>query len=133
MEDKNRNGFTYSYSANEQEELKRIRAKYLPEEENKLDKIRRLDSRVTMKAQAISLALGVVGILILGFGMSLVMTDLYVTLGIVRGIAVALGLILGVIGTVLVALAYPVYTRVYNREKEKVSAQIISLTDELLK
>ena len=115
MEDKNRNGFTYNYSANEQEELKRIRAKYLPEEEDKLDKIRRLDSGVTMKAQAISLALGVVGILVLGFGMSLVMTDLYVTLGIVRGIAVALGLILGVIGTVLVALAYPVYTRVYNR------------------
>ena len=86
-----------------------------------------------MKAQAISLALGVVGILVLGFGMSLVMTDLYVTLGIVRGIAVALGLILGVIGTVLLALAYPVYTRVYNKEKKKVSAQIISLTDELLK
>ena len=57
MEKKN-NGFTYTYSAVEQEEVRMIRDKYVPREESKLDRLRRLDESVTKKGTIISITLG---------------------------------------------------------------------------
>ena len=80
MDNKNleQNGFSFTYSAKEQEELKKIRDKYTPptEVEDKMARLRRLDASVTGTAQAIALVFGVIGALILGFGMSLCMTEL---------------------------------------------------------
>ena len=72
MENNNENKeFSYTYSAKEQAELKRIREKYTPptETEDKMERLRRLDAGVTQKAQVLSLVFGVVGALILGLGM----------------------------------------------------------------
>ena len=85
MENNNKNnGFQYTYSAKEQTELKRIRDKYTAptEVEDKMARLRRLDASVTNTAQAVALVFGVIGTLILGFGMSLVMTELAESLGI---------------------------------------------------
>lgn len=77
MENSNQNnGFSYTYSAQEQQELKRIRQKYMSEPEDKMTRLRRLDRGVTQKAQAVALSLGIIGTLILGLGMSLIMTEL---------------------------------------------------------
>ena len=72
MDNNKENGsaFRYTYSAKEQEELKRIRQKYAPPEEDKMEQLRRLDRSVTEKGTVISIVLGVLGTLILGLGMS---------------------------------------------------------------
>ena len=96
------NEFKYTYSAKEQAELKRIREKYTNKEENKMERLRRLDTRVTQKAQAVSLIFGVVGAMVLGFGMSLIMSDLALILGFKGAMAIIFGVISGIIGGVLV-------------------------------
>lgn len=133
MDNNNKDGFSYTYSAKEQAELKKIREKYTRKEEDKLDRLRRLDSGVTQKAQSISLAIGIIGALILGFGMSLIMSDLSEILGTYSHLALPLGIIIGLIGGVAVGVAYPVYNLVTKCERAKIAPEIIRLTDELLK
>ena len=133
--DKNENkGFNFTYSAKEQEEIKNIRKKYAApiEEEDKMAQLRRLDSSVYSKATAASLAVGIIGALVMGIGMSLVMTDIGAALGTTM-LAMIIGVGVGVIGIVLVCLAYPVYNRTLKKEREKIAPEILRLTDELIK
>ena len=130
-----KSGFTYTYSAKEQAELKRIRDKYAAptESEDKMARLRRLDASVTNTAQAVALVFGVIGTLILGFGMSLVMTDLAESLGISGDAAMAIGIIVGIVGGILASLAYPVYNAIVKAKRKKLAPEIIRLTDELMK
>ena len=121
--------FKYTYSAEEQEEIKRIRQKYQMQEENEMDRLRKMDAKVTQKATIMSLVLGMVGALVMGMGMSLVMTDLGVTVGI----SSSAGIMIGMVGMILVALAYPVYDKVQRKEREKIAPEILKLTEELMK
>ena len=65
--------------------------------------------------------------------MSLAMTDLGEILGSYRGMAMLFGIIIGIVGIVLVSLAYPLYNRIVKKEREKIAPEIIRLTDELMK
>lgn len=125
--------FQYTYSAKEQEEVKRIREKYTHKEENKMELLRRLDAGVTQKAQIISLVIGIMGTLILGLGMSLAMTDLADILGSHKEPAMVIGIIIGTVGGILASLAYPIYNSVIKRERKKIAPEILRLTDELMK
>ena len=129
----NKESFNYTYSAKEQEEIKAIRKKYVtPEEtEDKMAQLRRLDAGVYSKATTVSLIVGVIGALIMGIGMSLVMTDIGEVLGTV--LAMIIGISVGIVGIVLVCLAYPIYNRTLKKEREKIAPEIIRLTDELMK
>ena len=129
------NGFTYTYSAKEQAELKRIRDKYTAptEAEDKMARLRRLDASVTNTAQAVALVFGVIGTLLLGFGMSLVMTDLAESLGISGDASMLIGIIIGVVGGILASLAYPIYHAIVKAKRKKLAPEIIRLADELMK
>lgn len=131
MENKER--FHYIYSAKEQEEIKAIRKKYAPSEEteDKMAQLRRLDAGVYSKATTVSLVIGIIGTLMMGLGMSLAMTDIGEMLGTV--LAMAIGVNIGIVGIVLVCLAYPIYNRTLRKEREKIAPEIIRLTDELMK
>lgn len=134
MEDKNtESSFKYTYSAKEQDEIKRIRQKYQSQEEDSMTRLRKLDASATSKATVIALVLGIVGALILGMGMSLIMTDLAALLGMTGMTNIIVGIITGVLGVILAALAYPIYSKVLKREREKIAPEIIRLTDELMK
>lgn len=61
--------FTYTYSAQQQEELRRLRDRYLPPAETPLDQLRRLERGVTRKGTLVSVAVGTAGALLLGLGM----------------------------------------------------------------
>ena len=126
----NHENFRYTYSAQQQKEVEAIRNKYLPKEEDKMEQLRKLHAMPAQKAQAASLAVGILGALILGTGMSLAMTDLGAALGT---LSMVLGIGVGIVGMVLVALAYPVYNRVLKKNREKIAPRILGLTDELLK
>lgn len=123
---KESNSFSYSYSAVEQEEIKRIREKYTEKEKalSKLDLVKKLDKSVTDVATAVALAFGIFGVLVMGTGMSLVLVwgDIYMVPGIVTG----------VLGIILAGLAYPIYNKVLISRRKKIAPQIIKLTDELI-
>ncbi len=117
--------FSYSYSAKRQNEIKKIKEKYTPktDEESKMEKIYRLDQSVSRKATITSLVFGVLGTLIMGFGLSCVLVwsnKLFV-----------FGIIVSIFGIVILSAAYPVYLRVYENQKVKVAPLILKLTSEL--
>ena len=134
MENNNqkKGGFSYTYSAREQSELKKIREKYTPstEVEDKMARLRRLDASVTNTAQAVALAFGVIGTLILGFGMSLVMTDIGQTLGIQN--TMVTGIVIGVIGLLMAIINYPVFKRILASRRKKYAKEIIALSDKIM-
>lgn len=115
--------FEYTYSAPEQEEIRQIRKKYLPREqsESKIERLRRLDREAERPGTAAALALGVIGTLIFGTGMCCCL----VWEQFVVGIAV------GALGGVMLGLAYPAYTRITKRQREKIAPEILALTEEL--
>lgn len=134
MENRNtEEGFSYTYSAKDQEEIKKIREKYQPQEENDMSRLRKLDAKVTRKATSISLATGIMGILILGSGMSFIMTDLGKVFGIQGIAAMATGIVIGLPGIVMVSVAYPLYCKVLKKEREKAAPEILKITEALIK
>ena len=135
MDNKGQNGFSYNYSAKEQAELKRIRDKYTAptEVEDKMARLYRLDASVTNTAQAVAIIFGVIGTLLLGFGMSLIMTELAEILGMSQNTAMFIGIAVGVVGGILASLAYPIYIAVVKAKRKKLAPEIIRLTDELMK
>ena len=124
------NAFEYTYSPQRQQEVEEIRKQYLPKAEDKLAELRKLHAIPTQKAQAAALAVGVIGALILGTGMSLCMTDIGAALG---RLAMIVGIAVGLVGMVLAALAYPVYNRVLKKQRQKIAPEILHLSEELLK
>ena len=137
MENNNqeKNGFTYTYSAKEQAELKKIREKYTAptQSENKMERLRKLDASVTNTAQIVALVFGIIGTLILGIGMSLCMTDIGAILGLSEDITMIIGIIVGIIGAIIASLAYPIYCTIIKAKRKKLAPEIIRLTDELMK
>ena len=134
MENQDReDSFRFTYSAREQEEIKKIRQKYQPQEEDKMARLRRLDGAVTRKASVASLSIGIIGALIMSTGMSLAMTNLGEALGLLGAIGMAAGIIIGIVGIVLVCCAYPLYNRIAKKEREKIAPEVLRLTEELMK
>lgn len=128
-------GFSYTYSAKEQAELKRIREKYTAPtgQEDKLTRLRRLDASVTQTAQVVALVFGVLGALVLGLGMSLIMTDFAAILGTYQDFSMIIGIAIGIVGGILASLAYPIFQAIVKAKRKKLAPEIIRLTDELMK
>jgi len=129
--EKNQETFTYTYSAQRQEEVQNIRKKYLPPEEDKMERLRKLHHSATQKAQAWAIVLGVIGALILGSGMSLVMTDIGEVIGLTNTLIP--GIAIGIIGMIPVGFAYPTYNRILKKERQRIAPEILRLSDELMK
>lgn len=121
--------FRFTYSAPQQSEVERIRSKYVAREESKLERLRRLDRSATAKARGWAITVGTVGALILGTGMSLMMTDFGVQLSLPY--PQIIGIVVGVLGLIPVALAWPVYRRVLQRERKRIAPEVLRLADEL--
>lgn len=123
--DNKKETFQYTYSARQQEEINRIREKYLPQEESKMDQLRKLDQSTTKKGTLISVIAGVIGTLLFGTCMSCIL--------VWGGQWFVPGIIIGVFGIAVVAAAYPLYNYITKKERERVAPQILKLTEELSK
>lgn len=121
----NKDTFNYSYSAKQQEEIRKIREKYVPKEESKMEQLRRLDASATKPGTVVAMTLGIVSTLILGIGMccTMVWADRFFIPGI----------IIGVVGLAGMIFAYPLYNRITKKCREKLAPEIMRLTDELSK
>lgn len=115
--------FSYSYSAIESKEVQNIRNKYLPNEENKLEELRKLDSRVQSSGVVEALTIGITGCLIFGVSMC-------IGLGAIRG-GIILAVILGILGIAAMLPAYFVYRTKQNAAKEKYASRILELAEEI--
>jgi hypothetical protein len=115
--------FQYTYSAKRQDEIEKIRQKYIPKEENKMEQLRKLDESATKPGTMAALAVGVISVLLLGIGMccSLVWADRYFVVGI----------IIGIIGLAGAASALPLYNHITVRKRKKLAPIIIKLSEEL--
>ena len=126
MEEK-RETFTYTYSAAQQEEVKRIREKYAvpTQAEDKMEQLRKLDKSVTVPGMVAALIVGIVSTLIMGFGMccTMVWSDVLFVPGIV----------IGVIGIIGICTAYPLYAFITKKRRNKLAPEILRLADELIK
>lgn len=127
MQEKNQI-FNYSYSANEQEEIKNIRSKYMPstKAETSIEKLRRLDASATREATVVSLIVGIISALLFGVGMCCTMINGWEKYFI-------FGIIIGIVGVIGIIAAYPVYSYMVKRKRAKIAPEIIRLSDELMK
>ena len=117
--------FTYNYSAVRNKEVESIRRKYLPEEESKLETLKRLDYKVQSAGMIESLCIGIIGALVFGIGMCFF-------LEVFAGGAWLTALIM-IIGTLLMIPAYPIYRRIASKTKEKLTPEILRLSEEIMK
>lgn len=122
--EQNKDIFEYIYSAEKQVEIEKIRNKYMPKQEDKLVQLRKLDASVTKKGTIISVMLGVVGILAFGGAMSMIL--------VVGNSLLLPGVLLGVFRIVLMVVAYPIFSKVTEKERERIVPEILALTEELL-
>ncbi len=117
--------FEFTYSAKQKEEVERIRNKYLPKQESKMEELIKLDKKAEQPGQIASLVLGTIGVLLLGVGMCCTMVW-----NTSMGVFVA-GVVIGIIGMAVASVAYPAYKKVTANERAKIADQVIKLSDEL--
>lgn len=126
----NKETFKMTYSAQQREEIDSIRKKYVPQELDKMARLRALDACAERKAAASAIAVGVIGTILMGAGMSLILSDFGAWLG---AAAYPVGMALGMAGMAVLACAYPLYRRRLKKERTKIAPEILRLTDELMK
>ena len=123
--------FIYTYSAKDQVEIDRIRQKYeTTPKDDKLKQLHDLDASVHSYASAAAIAVGVVGALIMGVGMSAVMTDIGEVLGLGVFI-IPVGILIGLIGLAIAVCAYPLYRAVSEKRKKQIAPKVLALLDEI--
>lgn len=113
----------FNTTTNDRVKAQSIQKQYINREENKMEQLIRLDSKVKIPGRITASILGVVGALTMGAGMSLIMV----------WENMMSGLVLGIPGMILALLAYPIYQLVTNSRKKKYSEEIIKLSDNLIK
>lgn len=115
--------FSYNYSATANREVEEIRKRYLPKKVDKMEELKHLDRRVQSAGMTESLSVGIIGCLIFGIGMC-------AGLNVIGG-GMVLAVVLGIIGVVLMLPAYPIYRLLSKRAREKYTARILKLADEI--
>ncbi len=110
--------------------VQKIRTQYTAKENTKLDALTALDKKVKKPANAFAWVFGSLSAIIMGSGMSLVMTDIDKALGIDGMVP---GIIIGIVGIVLAAVNYPIYKKILASRKKKFAGEIIKLSDEIMK
>lgn len=117
---------------NEQEYLvQKIHTQYTEKQHTELDELRALDRKVKMSANAFAYGFGAVSALIMGSGMSLIMTDIGQTIGMASPMTP--GVVIGLAGMVMAIANYPIYKGILTGRRKKYAQQIIALSDRLTK
>lgn len=107
----------------------KIRSQYVEKKSTEIDTLRKLDAKVKRPANVFGYVFGSISALIMGAGMSLVMTDIGATIGI--NSAMVPGIIIGVIGMVMAAINYPIFKGILGKRKKKYASQILSLSENI--
>ena len=109
----------------------KIRAQYMEKETSELDELRKLDTKVKRPAEVFAYIFGSISAVIMGAGMSLVMTPIAEQLGFTFNPLVP-GIIIGVVGLVLAVVNFPIYKGILNSRKKKFGAKILELSNQIM-
>lgn len=110
--------------------VQKIRTQYTEKEYTQLDALKKLDARIKRPAKVFAYTFGSIAALVMGSGMSLIMTDIGSFLGIQK--VMTPGIVIGVIGMLLAIVNYPIYKGMLGSRKKKYAAQIMQLSDEIM-
>ena len=117
---------------NDQEFLvQKIRTQYTEKESTALDALRALDAKVKRPANIFAYVFGSISALIMGSGMSLVMTDIGATIGITDSMLP--GILIGIVGMFMAIINYPIYKGILGSRRKKYADKIIALSDKIMK
>lgn len=111
--------------------VQKIRTQYTEKEHTNLDELKELDTKVKRPANVFAYIFGSISAIIMGGGMSLVMTDIGTTLGIEN--TMVLGIIIGIVGMLMAIINYPVYKGILGSRRKKYADKIIALSDKIMK
>lgn len=109
--------------------VEKIRTQYTEKQHTELDELKALDKKVKRPAKVFSYIFGTISALVMGFGMSLVMTDIANKIGISN--AFAMGIIIGILGMLMAIVNYPIYKGILFSRKKKYAEKIIALSDKI--
>ncbi len=117
---------------NDQEFLvQKIRTQYVEKEHTQLDELKKLDGKVKKPANIFSYVFGSIGALIMGSGMSLIMTDIGTTVGIEKPMFPSI--VIGIVGMLMVIVNYPIYKGILDSRRKKYANKIIAISDKIMK
>ena len=111
--------------------VQKIRSQYTEREHTELDALKALDAKAKKPAKIFGYTYGSIGTIVMGAGMSLVMTDIGALLGMTDTLLP--GIVIGIVGLVMVLTTYPIYKRILNSRKKKYAGKIMELSDRIMK
>ena len=110
--------------------VEKIRTKYVEKQDSSLDELRKLDKKVKTPAEVFAYIFGSISALVMGAGMSLVMTDVATMLGL--GDMTVPGIAIGVVGMALAIINYPIYKGILSSRKKKYADKVVELSNKIL-
>ena len=115
---------------NDQYTAERIRTQYVARQTTELDMLRSLDAKVKRPANVFAYVFGSLSAIIMGAGMSLIMTDIGAILGIAN--TMLPGIAIGIVGMVMALVNYPIHKEIMNARKKKYAPEIFALSDKIM-
>lgn len=109
--------------------VEKIRTQYTEKQHTELDELKALDKKVKLPAKVFAYIFGTISALVMGFGMSLVMTDIANKIGISNPFVT--GIIIGILGMLMAIVNYPIYKGILFSRKKKYAEKIIALSDKI--
>ena len=111
--------------------VQKIRTQYIEKEHTRLDELKELDTKVKCPANVFAYIFGSISAIIMGCGMSLVMTDIAETVGIAD--PMLYGIIIGIAGMFMAIINYPIYKGILGTRRKKFADKIIAISDKIMK
>ena len=116
---------------NAQQAAEKIRTRYVEKQTTDLDTLRALDNKVKRPANIFAYIFGSVSAIIMGAGMSLIMTDIAGKIGF-GGNAMTLGIVIGIVGMLMALSNYSIHKAMMNARKKKYASEIVALSDKIM-
>jgi len=110
--------------------IQKIRTQYIEKEHTDLDALKDLDTKVKRPANVFAYTFGSISALIMGSGMSLVMTDIAEIVGIPN--PMVCGIAIGLVGMIMALINYPIYKGMLSSRRKKYADKIIALSDKIM-
>lgn len=110
--------------------VEKIRTQYTEKTITELDTLKKLDKKVKRPAFVFAYIFGILGAIIMGSGMSLIMTDIGAKLGISN--TMVIGTSVGIVGMIMAIINYPIYKGILSSRKKKYASKIIALSDTII-
>ena len=111
--------------------VEKIRSQYTEQKHTELDALKALDAKVKKPANVFGYTYGIIGAIVMGAGMSLVMTDIGAKIGM--SATMVPGIVVGIVGLAMSCTTYPIYKKILASRRKKYASKILELSDRAMK